>query len=246
MVYQSISSFTRGADDFALSNYEEALKREPNNPEFYDEMGKIYIMRSDAYATLLSSKDATQRADAQASSKAELDKAAEELNQAIQAKSDYAPAHYDLGILYEREGRIKDAITKLEQVLQVDNKDVGVAFQLGILYYRDGDKDKALNMFEQIVAIDPTYANARWFLAALYEENGRYDDAIAQVQQVLKTNPGNQTVTDRLQQLLKERASNPKAATTQPTATSTQTIPQPIQEQIKGPAPLNEVQQQAQ
>lgn len=234
VIYQSIASFTRGADEFAIKNYEEALKREPNNPVFYNEIGKLYILRADAHRTLLSSNDEKQKKDAEANARVELDKAAEQLNQAIQAKGDYAPAHYNLGILYERQGRVKDAVTKLEQVLSINNKDIGVGFQLGILYYRDGQKDKALSIFEQIVALEPSYANARWFLAALYEEKGRYDDAVAQVQKVQESNQGNETIAQRLQQLIKLRDANgkPKAAP----------IPEPIKEEIKGPAPLNEVQ----
>jgi len=233
-IYQSITSFTAGADEFALKYYQEALNREPNNPVFYNEMGKIYILRADAYSTKLNSTVEKERTDATAAAKVEFDKAAEMLNQAIQSKSDFAPAHYDLGILYERQGRVKDAITKLEQVLAVSNKDVGVAFQLGILYYRDGQKDKALDIFEQIVKLEPSYSNARWFLAALYEEKGRFDDAIAQVKQVQALNPDNQTVVQRLQQLTTERDAKGKA----PAAA----IPQPINETIKGPQPLNAVQ----
>ncbi len=235
VVYQSIASFTRGADEFAITNYQEALKREPTNPAFYNEIGKLHILRSDAYQTLLTSTDASVKAAAQASSTAELDQAAAALNQAISLKSDYAPAHYNLAILYERQGKIKDAISKMEQVLQVNNKDVGVGFQLGILYYRDGQKDKALNLFEQIVALQPDYANARWFLAALYEEQGRYDDAIAQVEKVKETNPNNQTIDQRLTQLQQERDQQKKPAAA--------AIPPPVKENISGPPQLNEVQQ---
>jgi len=234
VIYQAIASFTRGADEFAIKGFQEALKREPNNPVFFDEIGKIYILRSDAYRTLLSSSDAKTKADAQANVQSELDNAAKALNQAIQVKPDYAPAHYDLGILYEREGRLKDAITKLEQVLTVNNKDVGVGFQLAILYYRNGEKDKATNLFEQIVQLQPDYANARWYLSVLYEEQGKYADAIAQVQAVAKTNPGNQLISQRLAQLQKELDTKSKPAT--------QPIPSPLQDQIKGPSQLNEVQ----
>lgn len=232
VIYQAIAPFTRGADEFAIKNYQEALKREPNNPVFYSEIGKIYILRADAFRTLLSSKDEKVRADAEANAKAELDKAAEQLNQAIQVKGDYAAAHYNLGILYERQGRVKDAITKLEQVLSVNNRDVGVGFQLAILYYRNGDKERAQKLLEQILVIDPTYVNARWYLSSLYEESGRIDDAIAQIKALKTAYPDNATVTDRLTKLQKESADKQGAKAA---------LPEPIKEQISGPKPLNEV-----
>lgn len=233
VVYQAIASFYPGADEFALKNFQEALKREPNNPIFYDEMGKIYILRSDAYRTLLSSKDATVRANAENNVKNELEKAASALNQSIQVKPDYAPAHYDLGILYERQGRLKDAVTKLEQVLKVNNKDVGVGFQLAILYYRNGEKIKASDLLTQITRMEPNYANARWYLSVLLEEQGQYDEAIAQVQQVELMNPNHQEIKDRLLKLTQERDANSKPAS--------QPLPAPVREDIKGPAPLNAV-----
>lgn len=235
-IYQSIESFTRGADDAAIKSYQEALLREPNNPVFYDQIGRIYILKADAYGKLLTSKDPKVVTEAQGNVHAMLDKAAEQLNQAIQAKPDYAPAHYDLAILYDREGKTKDAITKMEQVLGANNKDVGVGFQLSILYYRDGQKSKAQYLLEQIVQLDPTYANARWYLATLYEENGRYDDAIAQVQKLLQQYPGNQNVTQRLQQLTQERD--------QKVQPKSQPTPQPLPETITGPTtqtPMNPV-----
>lgn len=236
VVYQAIASFTRGADEFAIQNFQEALKREPTNPSFYNEIGKLYILRSDAYRTLLTSKDDKVSKEAEANVRAELDKAAEKLNQAIQVKADYAPAHYNLGILYERQNRLKDAIVKLEQVLGVNNKDIGVGFQLAILYYRNGDKDKATNLFQQIVALEPSYANARWYLSALLEEQGKLDDAIAQVQKIQETNQDNQLVAQRLQQLIALRNAKSKS--------SAKPIPEPIKEDIEGPKPLNEVKTQ--
>jgi tetratricopeptide (TPR) repeat protein len=201
IIYQSIASFTQGADEFAISHFKEALEREPNNPVYSNEIGKLHVMRADAFQALLQSEDEQTVQDAEQQIQDELDKAAEWLNRSIQAKPDFAPAHYYLGLVYERQGRIQDAITKLEQVLSVNDKDVGIAFQLSILYYRNDQKDKAGQMFEQIVAFAPQYANARWYLSALYEERGEYEKALEQVQVVGQTNPENKDVGERISYL---------------------------------------------
>lgn len=230
IIYQSIASFTQGADQFAIASFNEALKREPNNPVYSTEIGKIHIARADQFATLQQSKDEAAKASAVSSTKDELDQAAEWLNRGIQAKPDFAPAHYYLGLVYERQGRIQDAITKLEQVLSVNTKDVGVAFQLAILYYRNNEKDKALNMFEQIVKFAPDYANARWYLSALYEEYKRYEDALGQVQEVAKTNQNNEQVKQRITYL--QDLINKSKQTT-----STDAMLPPVEEQITNPSP---------
>jgi tetratricopeptide (TPR) repeat protein len=143
-------------------------------------------------------------------------------------------AHFNLGVVYERQGKLKDAVTKLEQVLNANKQDVGVAFQLATLYYRVGEKDNSQKLFEQIVAVVPTYANARWFLSVIYEEKGLYDQAIAQVQAVKATNPGNTSVDQRLATLEKEKADKTKP--------QVNPLPQPVKETINGPAAQNPVQ----
>jgi tetratricopeptide (TPR) repeat protein len=233
-IYQAIASFTRGADEFAIKNYVDALSREPNNPVFSNEIGKLHVLRSDAYRTLLNSSDEATRKDAQQNMNDELNKAADSFNQSITAKADYAPAHFNLGVVYERQGRLKDAVVKLEQVLGANPSDVGVAFQLATLDYRVGDKDKAQNLFEQITKAMPNYANARWFLSVIYEEKGLYDQAIKEVEQVKATNPGNATVDQRLAALLKAKQDKQKP--------QVNPLPQPVKETISGPAAQNPVQ----
>jgi tetratricopeptide (TPR) repeat protein len=235
IVYQAIASFTRGADEFAIRNYEEALALEPNNPVFMNEIGKLYVLRSDAYRTLLDSPDAAAKAEAEGNVKVELEQAAEWFNKAITTKPDYAAAHFNLGLVYEREGRLDDSIRKFEEVLRVNPQDIGVAFQLAILYYRNGNKVASKSMFEQIIQAEPQYANARWFLASLYEEEGLLDLAITEVLAVQETNPDNMDVAARLEALYAK-----KAAGNVPTEEIP--IPEPLEEGISSPGIQNPIQ----
>ncbi len=234
IVYQAIASFTRGADEFAIRHYSDALEREPNNPVFMNEIGKLYVLRSDAYRTLLNSPEQAARDEAEANIKSELDKAAEWFNNAITTKPDYAAAHFNLGLVYERQGNLKDSIRKLEEVLGVNPQDIGVAFQLAILYYRDGNSDASRQLFEQIVQAEPNYANARWFLSSVYEEQGLYDLAIEQVKEVKKTNADNPAVDQRLADLEQKRAEGARP-TPQP-------LLNPLEQNIQGPEEQNPVQ----
>ena len=76
LVFQSISSFTRGADEEAIRFFEKAITLEPNNPTFINEIGKLRILRSDAYQQQLQSPEEAKRKEAQQNIKLELDKAA--------------------------------------------------------------------------------------------------------------------------------------------------------------------------
>lgn len=238
IIYQAITSFIPGADEMAIKAYEQALILEPNNPVFMNEVGKLFVLRSDAYRTLLNSKEQQARDDAQKNVNAELDKAADWFNKAISVKPDYAAAHYNLGLAYERQNRLPEAITKFEQVLSVNNQDASVAFQLAILYYRNGNKDGAKALFEQVVQVQPTFADARWFLSSIYEEEGKFDLAIEQIKKVQETNPDNQVVTARLTSLEQKKSPVPTPAST----TSTQGIP-PLDQKINSPANQNPIKQ---
>ena len=133
-------------------------------------------------------------------------KARELLDHAVSLKQDYAPAHYWLAVLLEREGKVKEAVAKLESVRNYNPKDLGVGFQLAILYYQNKEVDKAIAELERIIGLNPEYSNARWYLAAMYEEGDDLDGAIAQIEEVKKLNPGNKDIEARLEGLMTKKS----------------------------------------
>ena len=130
---------------------------------------------------------------------------------ALDISSDFGLAIYNLGIVYDREGKLADAIKQLEKIAPYNTNQAGLMFELGLLYYRNGQKDKALDQLQKTVAIAPDYANARWYLALIFEERKDYDSAISQLDQILATeaNKGNEIVKTKLDELNKGKASIP-------------------------------------
>lgn len=230
MLYQSIASFTRGADEFAINYYNKAIALEPANPVFIGEVGKLYLLRSDAYRTALDDKDPAKRAEAQKNLDENLKTAEQVLGRAIDMKPDYLPARYYLGIVYERQNKLKDAITQLATVLQQNKEDVGVGFELSILLYRDNQKQPALSLMEEVVRLDATNVNAKWYLSAMYEEAGRVDDALVQLRALAKQFPDNAAVQQRLTALEDQKG-----------RTGTTTLPEPFVTPITGSSDTNPV-----
>lgn len=206
-VYQSLMGVSEGADGWAEKSYEKAIELEPGNPALHVELGKVYVYQSDLARQGTQSKDEKVKKDAEAKVEERLGKAVDEFNKAITLKSDYAPAHYNLALALDRQGKLKEAIAKMESVITYNPQDVGVGFQLSLLYYRDGRKDDAIKLLEQVVKISPNYSNALWYLAAMYEEKGDFDKAIAAIEKVLKLNPDNDLVKQKLEDLKKKKAS---------------------------------------
>ncbi len=200
-IYREVSAVVGGADAFAVMSFETANALEPASPKHLTDLGRSYLVFAENARVLTGSKDQATADAAQATVSDNLKKAEDVLLRSIELKADYAPAHYYLAIVYEREGRLADAIAKMESVKRYNPLDVGVAFQLGLLYLRQGKYDLAEVELARAVELVPTYSNARWFLAAIYEQQGKIEEAIAQVQGVLETNPDNQLVAAKLERL---------------------------------------------
>lgn len=192
-VYQSAIGLVGGVDEFAIRFYLEAQKRSPIDPMVPTRLGLIYLNRSEQ-ARRLGQSGASQQ-------KENLELAEDQFLKAIALKRDLASALYNLGVVYEREGRLADSIKQLEQSAFLDNKNPGLFFELGLLYYRNNQKDDSIASLQQAIALFPNYSNARWFVALLHEERGEIDKALEQLDKVLELNPDNQIVIQKISSL---------------------------------------------
>jgi len=217
-IYQQLAPYVQGSTEQSVQSYKKAIELAPVSPVYQTELAKTYIAIADLNAALTQAEDQAKAAEAKSIVEENLSLAEEALNKAIELKLDYAPAHYQLALVYDRQGRLEDAIKKMEQVALASPQDVGVAFQIGLLYLRNGEDDKAQNALEWAVELVPSYANARWFLATVYENKGMIDKAIEQVEKVYELNTENKTIKQRLDNLKEYGTSQPPA------------IPEPVEE----------------
>jgi len=212
-MYRDLGSAVPGAIEAAQQAYGKAQELDPNNPIYATELAKIHLtLAAQAAGSVGKDSKEEEKAAAQKVMEENHAKARELLDRAVALKQDYAPAHYWLAVLFEREGKVAEAIAKLESVRNYNPKDLGVGFQLAILYYQDKQVDKAVAELERIIGLNPEYSNARWYLAAMYEEKGDLDKAIAQIEEVQKLNPDNQDVAKRLEALKAKKSGAPAPA----------------------------------
>ncbi len=233
-LYQSIASFSAGADEHAIKQYREAAVREPNNPVYLTEVGKLYILRADAYRAQLQAKDPKAVEIARASIAENLRDARAALEEATQLMGTFFPARYHLAVVNEREGRIGDAIAQLTAAAQTRRSDAGLAFELAMLHYRSSymtqdvkqraaRQDAARQLLDQIAGFDPSRVNARWYLAALHEERGEGAQAIGHLEALMKlvSGPERELVKAKLEAFKKQ---SPKAGP--------RPMPEPLRERV--------------
>jgi tetratricopeptide (TPR) repeat protein/O-antigen ligase len=182
-VYQNLLGIVPGAEDWAIKSYEEAKKLEPTNPYYPTREGIVFLTQSLSLAK-----------DKQDEKSQLLLKAEEQLNAAIQLKSDYASARFQMAMVLQAEGKTDEAIKGLEQTKIYAPQDVGLAFQLGLLYYQNEDYQKAQIELERAIGISPNYSDALYFLGLTYSELGQKDKAIEKISKVAALNPDNETI----------------------------------------------------
>ncbi len=193
-IYRAVMPYFAGADQLTFDSYSEAIKLEPQNPYYYYELGRSYALASD----LLSAEgDKEKKAKAQEY----LTKSEEAFNKSISLKSDYALSLYELALVYDREGKINEAIAKMKETQEDYPQDVGVSFQLGFLYYKQPNWNLAKEQLERTILLDPNYSNARYFLGLIYDRQGDKAKAIEQFGKISQLNPDNQDIKTILSNL---------------------------------------------
>ena len=185
-VYQNFIGTIEDSKEWSVKAYEEALKLEPTNPYFPTQAG---ISNLKEYSFVTENREAFLR-------DAELN-----FQEAQKLKPDYAPARFQMAIVYILSNKTKEAIEELEKTKEISPYDVGLLFQLGIIYYNNGDYNKAKLEFERAVLIEPKYANALYFLGLSYDKLNEKERAINIFEKVRELNPNNQEVKNILNNL---------------------------------------------
>jgi tetratricopeptide (TPR) repeat protein len=202
-VYENLLGFIDGAEEWAVKSYEEALNRKPGDPFVLTRMGRTHLRQANLLASLLNrvGRDDPQAPQIVAVANENLGEAEVKFKEAIALNPTYGTAIYNLGAVYERQGKLQEAATQLELYRQVKPNDAGLAFELALLHYRLGNKDRAFSELQSAVTLFPDYSNARWYLALLHEERGEIDAALAHLERILELNPENEIVMQKIEQL---------------------------------------------
>lgn len=201
-VYREIIGFgVKDAETFAREAFARAHALEPNSPVPLFEAGVTERMVADTALRLASGGE---NKDAQAMADAALRSSETFFLQSLALKPDYAPSVFQLSLVYERQGKLNEAISNMERITIQTPNDLGALFELGILYLRrgaEGDAMRADTTFTQALVLAPSFSNARWFLASALEREGKRDEAMMALQQILRYDPENTLVKNRMERL---------------------------------------------
>lgn len=194
-VYRNLIGIYKDAEKAALSlGYEKALALEPANPFTYTEIGLVHIQN----ASLLLQQNQQDQA------KSILEKAKQAFEKAVELKSDYAPAYFQLAVVADMLGDTNQVIQRLQDTKRYvtnPNDFAAISFQLGVIYYNSRNYQLAKVEFQDAISVIPNYSNARYFLGLIYDAEGNTQEAIKQFEKVAEFNPDNELVKTILSNL---------------------------------------------
>lgn len=173
-----------GSREAALAQFDEAVKRSPNNPSLFKDKALTYL--SEAIVKRNNSL---------------LDLAQKELEKSVELKPDYDVAHFLLAQIFDAKGNSTEAIKRGEAAALISPNDIGALFQLGLLYYKSNRLQESEAVLKKAVLINPNYSNARYFLGLIYNKAKKTSDAILEFEKISSLNPGNAEVLNILSNL---------------------------------------------
>ena len=117
---------------------------------------------------------------------ANLAKAMEDLQKAVDEYPEYAAAWTALGQLKVQSGDVDGAVVALEKALDADPRYIRPYEPLVRLYIGKGDWEHTAELTKFVLSVNPSDTKMRWYQAVSTYETGRDDDAISLLGEIQK------------------------------------------------------------
>jgi len=126
---------------------QKALGNDPTDPQLHFELANLYPLRHDE-TKKVSEKKRKRKKEARGDIRL-LEQAARELEQAVMLQPNFIAAHYNLGVVYKRQGRYVEARNEFREVLKIDPSQISAHMQIGAVYEEQGFFDAAEDSYRK-------------------------------------------------------------------------------------------------
>jgi tetratricopeptide (TPR) repeat protein len=154
----------------ALENGLEAIKINPNNLDYKEQVADTYIILGDYNSAVKYLKEISAK------------------------RPDDINMLYNIGRMYEAVKQPSEAIKYYENITENYQYDETVLLRMADIYESYGDYANTAAAIEKLLIINPTDINLKYSAAAAYIKVPDYDKAIAIYEEILATNPNNRDV----------------------------------------------------
>ena len=116
---------------------------------------------------------------------------------AINAKEDFAEAHYNLGNILSRSGRKQESVNHFLRASQINDQMAAAHYSLGVVLRDLRRPDEGMNCFLRAAELSPD-ADTHCNIAVLYHLKGQFNEAYAHYTQAMKYNPDHMDTLNNL------------------------------------------------
>jgi superkiller protein 3 len=183
----------------AIVNFEKALEIDPELVEIYYPLGVLHFegnefAKAEAYfKSALPTRDA---ADAEIQNYMGLTAARQGRDEdailffqkAIELKSDYAEAYFNLGEALDRLNRFDDAIAAYRKALEINPRYAAAQYNLGVAYYNRERYEEAAAAYRLAVDSQKDDLDSQKNLADSYRQLKQFDSAVMTYKNVIALN----------------------------------------------------------
>jgi len=124
---------------------------------------------------------------------------------------DNARAHYNLGSIIQKQGRLDEAISHYRQAIHIKPDDADVYNNLGNILQFQGKIDEAVSHFYQAINKDPNFFEAYNNLGNALLLQGKADEAVFYYSRSLELNPANARIHYNLATVLQSQGRSEEA-----------------------------------
>lgn len=186
----------------AIEHVNEALKINPNVPNFYETLASIYVAQGNLEETFNQLKKASDL----------------RIELGLEETADPGPYHY-LGVTYSikfMKGRdekdFAEALKNLKRAIELRPKNASYYRALGIVYQSHLDADRALENFDKAISLDPKDPSNYLYVGRIYSELKNNDNvALERFKQAIEIRLDFAEAHRRLAQLYRRRKNDAEA-----------------------------------
>ena len=117
-----------------------------------------------------------------------IEKAIPEFNVAINLNQDYAEAHYNLGVAYQKISELDNALLHYDKAIKSQHAYPTAHNNMGVIFLTKGQIDSAVKSFEWSIAYSPNYAEAHNNLGTALQELKEFTNAKNQFLKAISLN----------------------------------------------------------
>lgn len=185
----------KGMNDEALELYKQVLQIQPRYAGGHYVIGDVYRTLGKTNEALESFNAALALDQFHVESLNSRGALLSHMNRPNEAKPDFIKAielfpaydipHLNLGIVYQQQGQLPEAVAAFKSYLKLNPKSAKVWGMLGDSEFKMGKLDQAINSYQQSLAIDPSASSPRYGLACALASGGKFLEAEKNLTQII-------------------------------------------------------------